>query len=50
MEDLNNTNTEGAKKHAEITQCMIASMNDQKGIGITHNYATSYHILVFYST
>lgn len=41
MDELNNNNTEGAKKHLEGAQNMVASMNDQNSTLITSNHTTS---------
>jgi hypothetical protein len=41
MDELNNNNTEGAKKHLEGAQNMVASMNDQNSTLIASNHTTS---------
>ena len=41
MDELNNNNTDAAKKHLEGAQNMIASMNDQNGTSIANNHTTS---------
>ncbi|CAN5654078.1 hypothetical protein BH23THE1_BH23THE1_35600 [soil metagenome] len=41
MDELNNNNTDGAKKHLEGAQNMVASMNDQNGTSIGNNHTTS---------
>ncbi|HYF99739.1 MAG TPA: hypothetical protein VD815_06590 [Candidatus Saccharimonadales bacterium] len=40
MDELNNNNTDPAKKHFEGAQDMIASMNDQNGTSIVNNHIT----------
>jgi hypothetical protein len=40
MDELNNNNTEGAKKHLEGAQNMVASMNDQS-TSIASNHTAS---------
>lgn len=43
MDELNNNNTDAAKKHLEGAQNMIASMNDQNGTSIANNHTTSWY-------
>jgi hypothetical protein len=41
MDELNNNNTDGAKKHLEGAQNMVASMNDLKRTSIVNNHTAS---------
>lgn len=46
MDELNNNNTEGAKKHLQSAQIMVSSMNEQNATSIANNHSASQSIQI----